>query len=454
MAVTGARTEKRRLLPGAAIVLIVAAILGGGGRSHALAELAINATALLVLAWLLAWPLPQRSRGAAAPLLLLAAGAALIALQLIPLPAALWRALPGRELASTIADQIGAGQRAHPLTLDPPATARALAVLLPGAAMLLLVVHMDLGERLGLVRVMIGCAVFSLLLGLIQFLTDGAVGTLYPEGHVGYATGLFANRNHQASFLLVAIALVSVFAIRRSLSTVLAVVLIMALAAGVVATTSRAGLLLLPFALLPMLFTHVRGRWLVPALVLLGIGLAVYGLVESNAVVRVVIHRLRDGNMGRLLFWEDSWKALVQYWPVGSGFGTFVKVFQTVEPLDHVGVNYVNHAHNEYIEALLEGGLPAGLLIVAGLGWWLWTGFRIFRSKRRDAPLARAAWTGLGLLLLHSLVDYPARMLAIEAAGAMLAGFMTVPAGAAGTSVRKPLPHSAPASLVPAGGMR
>jgi len=41
--------------------------------------------------------------------------------------------------------------------------------------------------------------------------------------------------------------------------------------------------------------------------------------------------------------------------------------------------------------------------------------------------LARAAWIGLLLLLLHSLVDYPLRTTALSALAGLLAAFLLLP---------------------------
>lgn len=429
---------KDRALQGASLLLILGSMLSGGGSSHILAEILVETAALFVMVWLLAGSTRQGSPEALAPLFLLGCWAGLIALQLVPLPASLWRALPGRELAIAIADQVGAGARAHPFSLDPAATRRALAALLPAAAMLLSVAHMDLRGRCTLARLAILCALASLVLGLVQILSHGTFGTLYAEGHVGFPTGLFANRNHQASLLLVAIAMTSTLVGRESLGHAVPCLLAAGFAAGTVATTSRAGLLLLPIALLPLTARYIRaGRiWLLIALPL--ISASIYVLATNNALVRLVLGRLENGNLNRVLFWQDSWRAIARFWPIGSGYGTFPSVYQTVESLEHLGRNYVNHAHNEVLEIMLEGGLPAVLLLGAAIVWWFARGIVVLKSTGPRRTLGIAAWTGLLVLLLHSLVDYPIRILSIELVAAMLAGFLTAPAPSRDAAARRP----------------
>ncbi|MDY0958982.1 O-antigen ligase family protein [Sphingomonas sp. CFBP8993] len=412
----------------AAVILVVAFVLGGGGSGHPVAELLIEAVALTILASLVLRPLPSRSPGAVMPLVLLLIVAVLIVAQLVPLPPGWWRALPGRSLAAVIADHVGLGDSAYPISLDPAATRRSLVALLPSAAMLTLVIHMDLRQRTLLACIVIGCALASLMLAVVQLATAGAWGTIYPEGHVGYATGLFANRNHQAAFLLVATALTGALPQSRSMGALLPLSLAVALGAGVIATTSRAGFVLLPIALLPVLLGQWRIRWWWMAPLWCLAVTAAVSLARHNTVIALVVERLHSGNLERFRFWGDSWTAITRFWPVGSGFGTFETIFRSVEPLDHVGPHYVNHAHNEYLELILEGGLPAMLLLLLAVVWAIRRCVAIPRLGRDARRLAWASAAGLLALLLHSLVDYPTRILAIQLLAAMLAGFLTKPA--------------------------
>ncbi|MFK4870448.1 O-antigen ligase family protein [Novosphingobium sp. ZW T3_23] len=422
----------QRPLVAAIVLLVVSLCLGGGGSAHRIAELMVEMTAILVMALTFAWPLPTKAaRLLQFPLILLCLWALLILVQLVPLPPSIWRALPGRELAGAIADQIGTGTQPHPLSLAPSATRRALAALLPAMSMLLLVLHMDRFQRSALAVTATGCAFASLMLGLLQLITPGHWGTLYHEGHLGYATGFFANRNHQASLLLIGAALTCGFASKRNTATARSLLLILVIAsllAGALATRSRAALLLFPVALLPLLQGRLRLEWRVVLVTVLVGAAGLWSLIATNQVTQIAVDRLWNGNMGRLTFWQDSWTIISRYWPAGTGFGTFATVFRVSEPLEHVGQHYVNHAHNEFLEVMVEGGLPALVLLLAGFGWWLTKASVFWQAPDSSSRLGAAAWTGLLLLMLHSLVDYPARMLPIAVMAAILIGFLLPPA--------------------------
>ena len=79
---------------------------------------------------------------------------------------------------------------------------------------------------------------------------------------------------------------------------------------------------------------------------------------------------------------------------------------------------FVNHAHDEYLDILIEAGLPGVSLIVVFVAWLLKTSIRLVGDKKTDSyPYAGAvaSWA----ILIHSMVDYPLRTSAIAAMLAM-----------------------------------
>jgi O-antigen ligase len=94
---------------------------------------------------------------------------------------------------------------------------------------------------------------------------------------------------------------------------------------------------------------------------------------------------------------------------------------------------FVNHAHNDYAEVFLEGGLFAVALFVAFLLWfavaalraWLPAGSRSLSALDRGLP--KAAAIAILLLLLHSGVDYPLRTTALASLFAFLCALLIAP---------------------------
>ena len=125
--------------------------------------------------------------------------------------------------------------------------------------------------------------------------------------------------------------------------------------------------------------------------------------------------------------WQHSGEAISDHWLGGSGIGTFPALYPQYEDPATVDRTYINHAHNDYLEILLEAGLPGAALLILFLVWWGNRALSIWRSQH-SAELARAACIASAAILLHSLVDYPLRTAAIATSMAMALALMADPA--------------------------
>ena len=112
--------------------------------------------------------------------------------------------------------------------------------------------------------------------------------------------------------------------------------------------------------------------------------------------------------------WAATLKAAAQSFPAGTGLGTFRNVYAHSENPAIVDQNSVPHAHNDYLELVLETGLPGVILMIAFFAWYGWATFRLWRSPFTTV-FAKAASVASGAILAHSLVDYPLRTSAIAA---------------------------------------
>lgn len=398
--------------------MLVALFLGGGGAVAPLHNLAIQLLALAVLA-LIGWHGGRLVSGRAERLALVF-GLLVVAtplLQLVPLPYPVWTVLPGRDLAAMIGGFANEAGDWRPISLDPEATWLAAAFLLPPAAMFLAVSRLGERDRSRLVQLFVMAAICSLALAAVQIAAGDGALRLYDTTHNAFATGFFANRNHQADLLLIALIFVSVLIWRGpNLSSMMRWSLWLAaalgLSAGVIATASRMGFLLLPLALLasatfiPLAEIRRRGASLAWAL---AAGLAAVAFVAASAGLRKVLGRFDILWDARFEFWSDTLLVAKQYFPWGSGIGTFDTVYRANENLNRMGAPYLNHAHNDYIQILIETGLWGCLLVLVFFALFGWLSFR----KVDAVPFRRAAAFSILILLLHSAVDYPLRMLSL-----------------------------------------
>jgi O-antigen ligase len=114
----------------------------------------------------------------------------------------------------------------------------------------------------------------------------------------------------------------------------------------------------------------------------------------------------------RFLHLPEFFALARDYFPYGSGAGTFDPVYRVVESDALLGATYYNHAHNELVETLLTGGLLSVVVLGLFVLWWLRACWRLFARGRAvsiEAQYGRAGAIIVGVLLLAGLVDYPMR---------------------------------------------
>src|SRR5205085_12195671 len=129
-----------------------------------------------------------------------------------------------------------------------------------------------------------------------------------------------------------------------------------------------------------------------------------------------IMGRIDDGVLDarRWQIAETTMAAARPFQPVGSGLGTFPDVYKMFELPQELKLTYLNHAHNDWLELWLEGGIPFMLLALAFLVWFGVAAYRVWRAPRRegatlDRALGQAGTITIVLLMVHSLADYPMR---------------------------------------------
>lgn len=431
-------------------LLALSFAFGGASRVNALrlALVELAALPLLVLA---------ASQFASTPgafkthrfILTLIAGCVLLPLiQLVPLPPGIWTGLPGREplqLALELA-RIPAGW--SPLSLTPVETWNAALALIPPVAVfvgLLLNREGPLTKRT--IAVLLAFALINILLGALQFVSGDRRFYPYQSTQTGFITGLFANRNHLATLLLVSMpfaAAVAGQAIARRKDR--ARIYLMGLAAvfvtimlALLAAQSRAGVaLFVPSLLLSIAVVWRASRFAAPrpALLAVGILLVAGGLGFGALFLPPILARYEasaGGTEARFQRWPIAIEAGQQYLPVGAGIGSFDPVFRTIEPLEQLDATFFNHAHNEYLEIWIETGWIGVALLIAFFVWWGRRSWDVwFRSSgSSDRHFRQAASAAILICLIHSIVDYPLRTVALAVVFAMAGAILEVGGGVA-----------------------
>jgi O-antigen ligase len=123
--------------------------------------------------------------------------------------------------------------------------------------------------------------------------------------------------------------------------------------------------------------------------------------------------------------------------PLGSGAGSFATVYQMFEPVETMGPRFVNHAHDDFVEVWLEAGVAGVALVAAFLAWWVSATWYVVQDRRgHGAALSLAGSLIVGMLAIHSLVDYPLRTPALAVLLAFACGLIVPAPHAAHGEVR------------------
>lgn len=369
--------------------------------------------------------------------LALVACVAATSLQLVPLPSRLRDALS--PTAATVEGTLrvgGAASLGGPLTLDATATAWAVTTAL--ALLGVFWIARTTFERRGLREVSRAMAWMGLVLAAIVFVQRFASPRLIygfwppitqtPDPR---PLGPYVNRNDLATWLVLAIPIVIGYGAARTVPqlrgerlrarvaqaldtrTTLLIFAVLLMTAALVASLSRSGLVGLAAALttLTLLGRPRLGRtgsrvWAASLVVVLLMALP---FTNVTALGGRWGDALPTDVGSRVAIWRDSWAMARDFLGTGVGVGAFERgmlVYQRGSRL-----MFFNHAHNEYLQVLAEGGLlvalPAGIAVLAGI-------LTALRSLRHDAGAGfwfrAGAFSGLVGVAIQSVWDTGLRM--------------------------------------------
>jgi O-antigen ligase len=411
---------------------------------------------------------------------LFAAVIALFILQLLPLPPSIWSVLPGRDTVVQFYTAADMPVPWQPLSLSPGETWRAGLALLPALALFLATLTLSPPERRVLLVIVVLIGLISVPLGILQVL-GGEESPLYffQFTNPGSAVGFFANGNHYAAFFYMLIPLSAALLsgpAGRSTVPPLAIFagVVFAFLIGLVLSRSRSGLLLGVLSLLATFALILRDplrraltrrtRWVVAIVAVAAVLPMVLAMGLLGILGRIDVQQITAD--ARWTIAGVTWQALRSYFPIGSGLGTFERVYQLHEPAQAAMYEVVNHAHNDWLEVMLETG-AVGLVVV--IAFLVWFGRRCARSLAGedsfDRRFAQAACLAIALVSLHSLWEYPLRTIALSTLFGLCCALLTEArepitsrqattrrqARNSGTPVGAPGQFAASADLAPAG---
>lgn len=422
--------DLRDYLRFALIACLIAAMvmLGGASRDHGMNAPVLNLiSTVILLPALLLFEKPQLTR---AGWLIAAMIAALVlwnALMLVPIPFALWAELPGREDIASAYLLLDERPDTLPISLTPDESLRSLLGLLPSfvLALLILPVTHRRRARLFLLFLLTGAICLVSIIGLVQYVGEGrALGYFYRFVNEGFPLGPFANANHFSIFLIAGLPFVgALIAEARKSETLddhrlpvlaLALLATVLIVLGVALAQSFAGyLLLIPSLMISIMLALSGTRMSLVGragglIAILAAAFAIIGLYTSPNLQGLIPSQYEGGVGSRSYAAALTIDAIKDFTWLGSGLGSYEEVIATKEKAAEVTATFLPHAHNDYLQIMLESGIAGGamaLLIVAMVIWAAIT--NLLGSS--GALLSRAAGFSILIVMFHSTVDYPLR---------------------------------------------
>ncbi len=354
-----------------------------------------------------------------------------------------WRADAARSATDqTSALPAAASVSSSPITsrsLYPPATREHLALLVLVTCVFWVAVQ-HLPQEHSLSRLLFAvtvCGVAVALFGLIQkFTWNGKIYWSVPLTQGGNAFGPYVNRNNAGGFLNLCLAaglgslvwtnssppsgrgsagfaadLRNWFA-DFSAGRLLLLASLVLLVGAIVASASRGSILSLAFAAAVMFAVSLtqRGRRL-PAFgmaICAAAALALVSWLGQDVEVRARFGSLLSGDAEdlRLLNWADAVQALPDFWGFGSGLNTYRFVCPPFEQR-FTADRWHYYAENQYLQALLDGGVVALSLLLATIVLVVVAIVHLFRrGGRTNTAIATMGTFALSSQIVGAAFDF------------------------------------------------
>jgi len=284
-----------------------------------------------------------------------------------------------------------------------------------------------------MVWVALAFGIFEALYGLVQVLIPGVGVWWVPANFAspGYAKGTYICRNHFAGLMgmLWPVALGVALAQgewenRKGIKAVLSedhvghqlltFLMVALMVVALLFSQSRGGILgifVSMVVLMGLLRSAVgRFRWgLRIALILLVTLVAVYGgQIGFNQIVERFL-QIEGGANGRMEIWEQTWNMVSDH-PAGIGLGNYEVLEPVYVDAGSPGIWY-RHAHNDYLQLVVEAGWAGAVPLVVGFFLFLFRGIRRavrigFDVGRFRLLVAVGALAGLCSMGFHGVLDF------------------------------------------------
>jgi O-antigen ligase len=182
---------------------------------------------------------------------------------------------------------------------------------------------------------------------------------------------------------------------------------------ALLASLSRSGLLGAATGLLVMLGLGRRRMSKASAAWILGAVVASIAAATAYANVSAIAGRLGEAMStqlgGRVLVWRETWPMVRDFPATGIGVGAFERGMSLYQ--QSTRLLFFNHAHNEYLQILVEGGLLLAIPVAVGIAAViLEAGVRLKADRSPAFWLRVGATSSLCAVAVQSVWDTGLRM--------------------------------------------
>ncbi len=370
-------------------------------------------------------------------------------IQWVPLPVAWWPEWVApviRDRSALTALVSDAAVNFSPLSVSPPdtlnAVLRLIAYLLLGLTTVIVV--RDERDAKELVAVILATAAFQSLYGSFEYLSGHQhIFGYAKQYYLDEATGTFINRNHFAAYLAMALPFalgwlagpgaaadddswrrrVLNFVEGRGTLRLAGALAAFLLWSGVILSYSRGGVAAALVGTAVVGIALLRGNrrsWLVLLPLAASVVFLIYLQVRAPGERLMELDHELTSETGRLTVWRASAGLAARNPLLGTGYGTFESAFERIRP-PAVRLRW-DHAHNDWLQATVAGGVAVPLLLLA----ILIPAVRV-RSGRFDLPsppriVSAGAAGSIAAIATQSIVDFSLRIPAVAVLLAVVVG--------------------------------
>jgi len=361
--------------------------------------------------------------------------------QVIPLPVFLLKILsPGAvNILSSLEDRLPAF---HPISLVPFETMVYGFQFLVFGLFFLVMIDIKLGKRemISLVNTVVLSSVIQVIFAFLKYAQGNRYFFLLFHPYEGSEklryrlTGTLGNSDHFAFYLEMILPLVLglffvnlkfferglslrekfLAIVNESKGIVLYFIAVIFLGVGIILTGSRGGVstMILSGIIFALFSAYLRFSAEVQQklkIIFILILCLVLVIGVQNTVERFLKTNIDEENRFNTR-WPGTIAMFYDFPLLGTGFGTFRYSYYLYD--NERGGQWTTHAHNDYLEALSDGGIAGGILLFSLLGMTIVSFYRMWWKRRRP----EVKMLGLGItislfaVIFHSVFDFSLRI--------------------------------------------